>query len=363
MKDKRMLYMATLVMGGIVLIIILIVIFTKIFTGRMSFEKIESKMESAAISYLATREDELPKNNGNTITLSVDSLVSAKKMKALEKIVPKGSSCTGKVIVTNNGGNYLYSPILDCGNDYKSEKLHDVITSADKIVVEGDGLYAKENGYIFRGENVNNLVKIDDRLWAIIDIDAEGYLRLINVNNKTKTRLVWDDRYNLEEKGYVGINDYSVSRLKDYLKELEIVQDYFTDEAKSYLASRKWCIGKRSDSNKSINNDEECSVMSDEQLFGLPYVSDAFMASIDKNCENLDDESCDNYNYFSSYAISSWTLTGVKESTSKAYYVVGSTYIPTKTSTIKNIVPTIYLSNNVMYASGNGSFDDPYILK
>lgn len=355
--------MATLVMGGIILIIVLIVIFTNLFGGRMSYEKVEGKMEGAAISYFNSREEELPKINGNTITLSVDTLVDAKKMKSLDKIVPKGSSCTGKVVVTKNGDNYLYSPILDCGTDYKSKRLYEVVTASNNIVIQGDGLYAKESGYLFKGENVNNLVQIDETLWAIIDIDEDGYIRLINVNNKKKNRSVWDDRYNLEAKGYVGINNYSVSRLKDYLNELAVGEDYLLEDDKVYVALRKWCIGKRSETNLAINNDEECSVLSEEQMFGLPYVSDVFAASIDKNCKDIDDESCDNYNYFSSYSISSWTLTGVLESTSSAYYLVGSGYVPTKTSTIKNIVPSIYLSNNAMYASGDGSIDNPYILK
>ena len=87
------------------------------------------------------------------------------------------------------------------------------------------------------------------------------------------------------------------------------------------------------------------------------------MASTDPDCHTINDASCDNYNYLSSYALSSWTLTGVSESTSKVYYIVSAGAVPTRASSSKNIMPTVYLSNNVIYASGDGSIESPYILK
>ena len=69
-------------------------------------------------------------------------------------MTPKGVSCTGKVIVTKNGDEYLYSPILNCGEEYQSKRLYEVVTDRSNIVISGEGLYAKEDGYIFKGENV-----------------------------------------------------------------------------------------------------------------------------------------------------------------------------------------------------------------
>ena len=363
MKDKKMLYMMALAMGIVIVVFIVVAIIANVTGSRLSYEKVEDKMKNAAVKYYQSREDELPKTNGSSVTISADALASSNKMKELNKIVPKGSNCNGEVIVTKNGNEYLYSPILKCGVEYQSQKLSEVITETKNIVVSGDGLYAKENGYLFKGENVNNLVKIGENLWAIIDVDSEGYIRLVRVKAKRSTRSLWDNRYNVAENSYSGINDYSVSRIKDMLNSLALDEDFILDEDKAYLALRKWCIGKRSNNNLSIDNEEECQVLSDEQMFGLPYVSDAFAASIDKNCNDIEDASCDNYNYFSGYGISTWTLTGVNESTSSAYYIAGSNYATIKTSTTKNIVPTIYLSKNVMYDSGKGTMDDPYLLK
>lgn len=363
MKDKRMLYMMSIGLGIIVLIIIIIVIIASVSGKSLSYEKIEDKMKDAAMSYYQSRAEELPRTNGGTVTVSAQTLSDSKEMKSLAKLQPKGSSCTGNVIVTKNGEHYLYSPVLDCGNDYRSKKLYEVVTKNENIVASGEGLYSKTNGYVFKGENVNNLVRIDENLWAIMDIDSEGYIRLVSVNYNQTQRAIWDDRYNVNEDSYNGINNYSVSRIKEFLKELEEDEDFLLEDSKAYVALKKWCIGKRSESNLDINNEEECGELSEEQMFGLPLVSDAVVSSIDPNCNDIDDASCDNYNYFSNYAIASWTLTGVKESTSKAYYLVGSSYVPTKTSTMKKIVPVIYLSKNVMYASGDGTLENPYLLK
>lgn len=363
MKDKKML--SVLIISAIVVVIffIIMIIISSVSSKRLSFEKVEDKMKNSAIKYFNAREEELPKSNGATVTISADNLADAGYMKSLKKIVPKNANCSGRVIVTKNGEHYLYSSILDCGVDYSSKKLSDLLTEKSNIVISGEGLYAKENGYVYKGENVNNLVKLGETIWAIIDIDKDGYMRLINVSGGKSTKVVWDDRYNITENSYVGINDYSVSRIKDSLVSYEDNEDYLKEDYKVYAALKTWCIGKRSEFNIAINNDEECVEQSNEQMFGLPYVSDAFVASIDSNCRNINDTSCDNYNYLASYALSSWTMTGVSGSTSKSYYVVSASAVSTKTSSSKKIMPTIYLSNNVMYASGNGSIENPYILK
>lgn len=365
MKDKKMFYMLTLGMGIIILIIIVVIIIANVAGGRLSFEKVEDKMKAAAIKYYDSHEEELPKNNGTTVTISADTLANNKKMKQLNKIVPKGANCTGEVIVTKNGDNYLYSPILNCGSEYRSRKLYEVVIDSKNIVISGEGLYAKENGYLFRGEKVNNLVQIDESLWAIIDVDTEGYIRMINISNKKGQKSIWDNRYNINENSYDGINNFGVSRIKEKLIELAGTgeEDYLLDSSKKYVAVRSWCIGKRSETNLEINSNEECEKLSEEMMYGLPLISDSVAASLDSDCHTIEDESCDNYNYFSEYAISSWTLTGVSENTNSAYYIISSGAVSSKTSASKNIVPTIYLSKNVMYASGDGSESNPYILK
>lgn len=326
MKDKKTMSLL-IILGVIVVAFILIMVIISIFSSkRLSYEKVETKMLSAAEKYYKTHESELPRHNGGSVTVSADTLATTKNMKKLDKIVPKGSSCTGKVIVTKNGDYYLYSSVLDCGTAYSSKKLTDVLTSDENIVKSGEGLYYQNGEYIFKGKNVNNLVKLNNTLWAIMDIDSEGYMRLINVSTNKKAKASWDTNYNVTEGSSVGINDYyssnRISDIRNTLVSYEEKDYYLTANERKYVIPRKWCIGKRSESNTAINNSEECNTLSEEQMFGLPYVSDAYMASIDPDCHTTKDAACGNYNYLASHALSSWTMTGVSEFTSKAYYIV-----------------------------------------
>lgn len=367
MKDVKT--KSLIMIAGVVLVvfIILMIIISSISGKRLSFEKVEEKMKNAAIKYYQTYEESLPRQSGDYVIITAEELKTAKKMKALNKIVPKGANCSGQVIVTKNGEKYLYSPMLECGVEYSTKKLSDFIVSNSDVVTRGAGLYSNGNGYVFKGAQVNNIVKINEMLWAIIEIDSEGYMRLINVSSGKKGRSVWDDSYNIKENARTGINDYYTldreSKIRDLLISYEQENYYLKDEDKAYVIPKKWCIGKRAETNVAIDNSEECSLLSEEQMFGLPYVSDAFIASTDPDCHTINDASCDNYNYMSEYGLSSWTMTGVAGTTNSAYFVVSASYIPTKTSSNKSVMPSIYLSNNVIYGSGDGTYESPYILK
>ena len=65
-------------------------------------------------------------------------------------------------------------------------------------------------------------------------------------------------------------------------------------------------------------------------------------------------------------AISIGNAPGVKLATIislSKFSLVSSLFSPTKTSSNKSVMPSIYLSNNVIYGSGDGTYESPYILK
>lgn len=363
MDKKKLIYIMGGLMGVMILFIVVIATVSSCSNKKQSYEKIESTLTNAAISYFNDNSSSLPNSESASVTVEAGTLSSGGYMKELSKMVEEGVSCSAKVIVTKSGDNYLYSPVLNCGDNYKTNKLSDVVMGNNPVTTTGAGLYKSEDLYVFKGEFINNYVELDKKLWRILDIDSEGYARLIYAGPSTEETYVWDDRYNVDTKESVGINDYSVSRIKDTLLSLDTNNQYITAETKTKLAYRNWCVGKRSDSNKALNNDEECATTVSGQLFGLPYVSDYVNASIDSNCTTIEDQSCNNYNYLLSSSLSSWTLTGSKEKSSKVYAVSRSRYSITNASNEKAIRPTVYLSNNVMYADGDGSETNPYTIK
>lgn len=363
MDKKKLIYILAGIMGLMIVIIIIVAIVSSIGGKKLSYDKIEDKMQLAAESYFEDNASSLPKEEGKSVTVDSSTLVSGGYLDELSEMVEKGVSCTGKVTVTKNGNRYLYSPILNCGSNHRTKVLTDVVTSNNPIVKSGDGLYIVGEVSKFKGEYVNNYVQIDNYLWRILDIDSEGYMRLIYADSSMEETYVWDDRYNIDRDENVGINNYEVSRIKETMKSLEEGTTYISEESKANLAYRTICIGKRSSENLEMNINEECEVKISNQLFGLPYAVDYLSASTDANCKTIDDESCANYNYLMNSSLSSWTLNGQKENTYKAFSVSRAGYSISTVSNERSLRPTVYLSNNAIYAGGTGTKTDPYIVK
>ncbi|MBE6138408.1 MAG: hypothetical protein E7173_01520 [Firmicutes bacterium] len=366
MDKKKLIYILTGFMGVMVAIIIVVAIVNWLGGKKLSYSQVEDKMITAAQSYYSSNENLLPQLEGSSVTVDTSTLVNGKYLSQVSDMVPEGVDCTGKVIVTKNGTRYLYSPMLSCGDDYQTKKFVDVITANNPIVTEGDGLYLIGNVNKFKGEYINNYVKIDEFLWRILDIDSEGYLRLIYVDKATEDMeetYVWDDRYNVDKDGNIGINNYDLSRIKQSLLMLEQGNVYLSEDAKAKMAYRNICVGKRSGSNLEFNIDEECEIVISNQLFGLPYAIDYVVASTDANCNDLDDRSCENYNYLMNSSLSSWTLNGQKEKSYRVFSVSRAGYSISDASADKALRPTVYLSNNVLFESGEGTKGNPYIIK
>lgn len=359
---KKLIYILSGILGGIIILLTIIFIVIGISGKKLSFENIESRLKLGAEKYFLDNESSLPKEEGSSVTVDATTLESGNYIKPISKMVKEGVSCSAKVIVTKNGNNYLYSPMLNCGESYKTVKLVTKVLSDNAVKETGDGLYKNGEKYIFRGEYVNNYVSLDGKVWRIIDIDEDGYARIIYADKNTEDTYIWDDRYNVEVEDYIGINDYSVSRIKEKLDILE-EDNKLVSTSMANLAYRPICIGKRSSSNLEINNDEECETVINSQLFGLPYVSDYASASIDSNCKTIEDESCSNYNYLYNTKIASYTLTGVKEKSSKVYFITSNRIGKINASEEKTIRLTAHLSNNTLYNDGDGSKSNPYTLK
>lgn len=362
MEKKKLIYIFGGIMGLMVALIVIVAIVSSMGGKSLSYEKIENKMKAAAESYFEDNASSLPQE-GKSVTIDASTLSNGGYLKDLSDMVKKGENCTGKVVVSKNGARYLYSPVLSCGSSYQTKKLVDVVTGNNPIVTSGDGLYNVDNVRKFKGEYINNYVKIDELLWRILDIDSEGYMRLIYADKSMEESYVWDDRYNIDEDENIGINNYNISRIKETMKSLESSEQYISEDSKANLAYRPICIGKRSSENLALNNNEECATKISDQLFGLPYTSDYLSASIDANCKTIDDQSCENYNYLMNSSLSSWTLNGQKEKSYRIFAVSSAGYSISTASNEKSLRPTIYLSNNTLYSNGTGTKEDPYMMK
>lgn len=356
--DKKLFSRIMIILGIIVTIFIVIFIIKLITGNKLSYSDIEKKMIESAKNYYHENEDSLPNQNGGTTSITVDELVKADVIKPLNQLIKdKNVTCTGKITVSNNNGQYLYSPYLDCGDTYTTKTLASVLIDPNNLVSSGDGLYMLGDSYIYRGEKVNNYLSFAGKTWYILKIYGDGSIRILETTKRNK--IVWDNRYNSDSKGNNGINNYSISRIKDSIDEIYNNPEEFSNKDKAYILNKTLCVGARSESDTINTGSIECSETFESAPLGLLQVNEYMLASIDSKCHSIKDRECTNYNYLAKIPHSFWTITKDSETTHKVYKISSSPFL-TKASNSASILLTTTINGNVVYKSGDGSLEKPY---
>ena len=365
---KRMIMFMGIIVGFTILLLIILFIASVAKGHSYSYEQIEKIMKDAAVSYFKDYPEYLPATEGGVVEVDSSNLVAAGKMNDLSEYTKEGVVCTGSVQVEKSGSEYLYTPILNCGDNYLTISLSDKVIS-DNVVSTGYGLYEQSDGsYIFRGEDVNNYVQLDNSMWRIVKITNGGNVVLVNQEGAGYSQ-PWDNRYNEARRYESGINEFRASRIKEYLGKVyskpskEDHEDILSNQDKSKLVSYSLCIGKRNPSSESSDNSLECKELYENQKLGLLTLSDFMMASIDPNCKNSETRSCKNYNYL---VIDSdwWLVTANSDDDSTAYMVDMNGVVEANNASNYGLVrPVIYLNSKVKFKSGNGTLEKPFIVK
>lgn len=360
--DKKTLRLIFWGLLGLLILIVVISIFALAFNKRnLSYDKLEDKLVKATKEYYEYHKDELP-GNTETKKISIDTLIESEKIKSLDNYVPKDVTCNAEVSVYNNDGNYSYIPFLNCGEAYITSSLKDEIIGKG-TVDSGDGLYLYGNKYIYRGEYVNNYVEFAGKIWRIINVDiSDNTIRLIQ-NELYEKDIVFDDRYNPESEKYTGFNVFEKSRLLESLDEIYANKDEFSDSEKALIIPKQLCIGTRSKEDTSKDGSTECSVLTQNKYpLGLIQVNEFLMASVDSNCSNYNDYNCTNYNYFSKISSGYWAITPSNIDNYSQYYISKVAGIA-DTSDKLSIKLAIYVNGNVKYTKGDGTEENPYVIK
>ena len=355
-----------IIIGFIVVIvgIILLMVIKQLFFSRISVNKLEDKMEIAARKYYTEFPELLPESDKETVSISIDELVNNGNLKSLDKLIkPKDASCQGSVTVTRNGNYYLYSPYLECTDLYKTKRLYEEIINDKNIVEEKDGVYHIGNKYYYRGENVNNYLKFANQIWRIISVDEEDHSIKIIQEEKTEDKYIWDNRYNDDKSTDSGINEFDTSRMKETLENIWSNGEIIADTYKPYIVNKPLCVAPRSEDESDKTGTVECQITYKEGPLSLLLPSDYMMASLDKLCNSTINENCNNYNYlyYKDTGII-WSLTPALENSTEVYNFTPdiSTIRANREYYIKLVVN---LSSETRYTHGDGSKDNPFIIK
>lgn len=367
-KKKMIRFM--LIIGGIIIVLLLILyLFSLTSKKTYEYKELEQILTDAAKEYFVDYPDSLPEGNGDVVEIDSSNLVAAGKMQDLSTYKTKeGGVCTGSVQVANTGGDYLYTPYLNCGDTYSTLELYKKITDDEDIVTTGYGLYSVKSEFVFRGEIVNNYVQLDNGLWRIVKVTSDNNVVLISEEGSLYAN-TWDNRYNQDRLYDSGINQYSASRVKEFLDKIYTNpnesngENLLSDNDKTKIVPYSLCVAKRSANSESRDNSEECVEKLDGQKMGLLTLSDYLMASIDPNCKSASTKSCKNYNYLSR-RYEWWLATANKDDTSTVYKVGSNGIVKLEDASAACIVrPVIYLNSNVLYKSGSGTEEDPYLVR
>ena len=335
-----------------------------------SYQELESKLQNAAIKYVSRNKELLPRSSDVNNKISLETLVNNNMLKRINAIEDNKVMCSGYVeIIKNDDTNsYRYNPYLKCGNYYETKILANYLINNSSVVTSGDGLYSFNGYYIYKGENPDNFIQLDNMLFRILGITSDGNLKLI-ATNKTQYTYVWDDRFNSEVQKYYGINNYSLSRLKDNLSFLyknsseEKGEIYFTDLQRSYMIDYDYCVGKRSLSDTNINSNSECKETV-KQKIGLINISDYYNVSTSNLCKLTTNLECNNYNYLFGYSSNTFaTMIANADNTYSYLYISDGIISSSRTTKALKLYPVIYLDSNILYLSGKGTISDPYKIR
>lgn len=350
----------------IVVLVVVIIASTMLFSGNKvgntSYSNMEENMRNAAVSYTKSNMSLLPKEEGQVKDIKLDTLVNNKKIKELTALEDENVVCTGYVSISIKDKKYVYRPYLKCGKYYETKTIADYIKVNENIVTESDGLYAYGDKLVYRGENPNNYIYLGERLYRIIEITEDNNLKLISTATYDGGSIVWDDRYNSEKKKNYGINDFYKSRLKDSL-EIIYKSEFFTDSDREKIAKHDICVGKRALNDYSIDGVSECSDISKDEYVSMIQVNEYMRASLDPKCVGSNNRECENYNYLMNLSSYLRTINAVKDNTYQVYYIDYGVANTTNASNSFRVYPVIYLEKDVLYKSGNGSAESPYLVR
>lgn len=364
---KRLVKLMIIIGGGMLCLLLILFLISALFTKSYTYESVEEVMKNAAMNYFEEHKENLPKDETTTVEVQVTTLVADGKMKNLDDYLGKDCGCTGRVEVKMSGENYVYIPYLTCGDKYATKFLAGEVTKDENLVATGYGLYLANDGYVFKGETVNNYVQLESRIWRIVKVNSDKTITLI-LDRAADREYPYDDRYNQQADYDYGINNYQTSRIREQLQLMynetnpEEEENYIlTEKDKTHLVNFDLCIGKMSKTDTIHDNSIECTQTITDKI-GLLTVSDYMNASADVNCNVVGSNSCQNYNYLSQNG-TFWLMTPSTKDTFSTFYVGTGTVKESESSENKKVRPVITLAANTLISGGDGSQANPYVVK
>lgn len=238
------------------------------------------------------------------------------------------------------GGRFVYYYSVSKGKIVQTtSNLNEILTQPVNLVVEGDGLQVDGQGYVYRGNPVDNYVYYSGMLWRIMNINEEGNIQLIT--DETVSVVPWTNEENV----------YETSIIRKYLNPVEGEENTgifynLLEEPETYLVPNIICADKTLEPTEVLG----CSVKLEQDYVGLMNVNQYFFANGVDSYLNTQTQQ--------------WTLTAKSDDNSVFYiHTLGGIGNNSESSTDKysyGVRPVITLKANLDITGGNGLKENPY---
>lgn len=332
----------------IIIIALISTISFQIIVKRINDSKIKlravqiNNIIEASKKYMLEYKD-IDKYHTKTICVEIETLQEKgflEKGNIKDPTTKENFSGKVKIKYDDEKKQYTYNYTDTCVSS-SNESIYETLIN-DSVKLEGntDGLYETTDSYVYKGENPNNYISFNNRIWRIVSIDKETMMaKIVNLNS----------------------NQYTINEnitIIDSINNDFITGSTYPDEVKKYInTNSKWNKGiiDEIDSAISIKSQEKQSV--DYKTIGLLTVGDIIDASLDKNC--FDSNSCNSYLNQGKF----WLLN--KQNNENYWYVDGiglNNKKPISTD-LFNVYHSLYLNLSTSVNNGDGTEENPYTLK
>ena len=341
---------------------------------------------------------DLSKTSGDKVTCT-NGTVIAFTGKAPEKGIVSVSSngALGLGISTNgyecSGEIGTKNPCIKTGPAYATDNLK------QKIVANGEGLYIDEfspGKATYRGNNPDNYLKIDEKLWRIVSVETDGTIKVISDLSVDKrmfdnlgVRKTENNTFCVSSDTVgCGIWAKSEKPFTDHITTGTVTEDselskYLNGEYYNTLSTTfKGIIAKHSFNYgpvhhtkagvKAIINSEEKQVWTGN--VGLISGSEFFNASTNPECRAASGNTawnsktiCVGNNYLSVPKVHYWTITSEdveREENGKMAGIVATTtgcFAWSPSNRVYDVYPVMYLKSSITL-TGEGTKTNPFIV-
>ncbi len=284
-----------------------------------------------------------------------------------------------EIVITSTSVMDLMKDIVPEGST-ESDGLYEVKYDPDWYYTLSNNEVNRLPQYVYKGENPNNHVIIQEDCYRIMQITNKQVVKLLYEGK------AYGDSCEIEEgrQGYIDVTP----ELSVWGKTNNVWQN--TEKQNIRTTLEDWYAEKKMTSNrigtftnllgfvsssKPDANDTIQGLIADElgiigmyESVALPTVSDYVMASTNKACQSIKSASqtteCMKNNYMFEADFNYWTLTGVGGTSNQVWSIqntgkIAPTAITTNTLKIK---PVIFLKSTATF-TGTGIPADPYKLK